>query len=81
MDDLISELIDFGFTRQELSHLERLSDPAVLNELPTQERYLKHNIKSDVVKYLNVWAAALERTLLNEVDICDAIATVPAVNE
>jgi hypothetical protein len=71
IDDLISELIAFGFTREELSHLEKLSNPDVLAELPIHERYLKHNNKADVVKYLYTWAAMLEKYLLNKISIRD----------
>lgn len=78
MDDLISELIEFGFTREELTHLERLSDPTVLGELPFEQRNLKHNLKMDVVKYLNAWANTLERKLVEQINIHD-IASKPAV--
>jgi hypothetical protein len=78
MDDLISELISFGFTRIELSHLERLSDPDILAELPLEKRNLKHNHRDDVVKYLNTWATMLERSLLSQINIHD-IARPPKV--
>lgn len=78
MDDLISELIEFGFTREELAHLERLSDPTVLAEIPLEQRNLKHNYKADVVKYLIAWANLLERKVVEEINIQD-IAVKPAV--
>lgn len=37
MDEVIDQMLDFGFTRQELAHLETLSDPIILDNLP-QER-------------------------------------------
>jgi hypothetical protein len=78
MDDLISELLEFGFTREELSHLERLSAPEVLAEIPFEERNLKHNLKVDVVKYMKTWAALLEQNLLSQINIID-IAKPPRV--
>jgi hypothetical protein len=71
MDNLITELLDFGFTRKELSHLEKLSDPGVLNDLPISQRNLKHNAKKDVIIYLNVWADKLEEKLLHSIQIHD----------
>lgn len=71
MDDLITELLDFGFTREQLQHLEKLSDPKVLKWIPLRERNLKHNVKADVVLYLNSWAQALEDQLLTSIKIND----------
>jgi hypothetical protein len=57
-DELISELITFGFDSDDLKHLEKLSDPRILMMLPLEERNLRHNVKRDVVRYLNSWASA-----------------------
>lgn len=77
MDDLISELLKFGFDIDDLKHLERLSDRRVLEHLPKERRHLKHNIKSDVVIYLKTMAAQLERELLEKIDL--KISTEPLV--
>lgn len=69
MDDLIDELVQFGFTLEELRHLERLSDPAVLQRLPLKKRYLMHNVKADVIVYLNTWADLLEESLLASISL------------
>lgn len=69
MDNLIDELVQFGFTPGELTHLERLSDPVVLQTLPVDQRHLKHNVKPDVVLYLNAWATLLEESLLGAITI------------
>jgi hypothetical protein len=69
MDDLIDELVNFGFTVSELRHLERLSDPAVLQALPVEKRYLKHNVKEDVVLYLTTWAKHLEDSIVDTISI------------
>jgi hypothetical protein len=69
MDDLISEMIAFGFDTDDLKHLERLSDPQVLQALPVEKRYLKHNIKADVVLYLRTWAKLMETELLNTIEL------------
>jgi len=75
MDDLISELLAFGFTREELSHLEKLSDPTVLNALPPGQRNLKHNVKKDVVVYMNTWATNLEEKLLHSIQLNELVDT------
>lgn len=69
MDDLITELLDFGFTRSELAHLERLSDPQVLEVLPKTRRHVIHNNKADVVIYMNAWADLLEGTVLESIEL------------
>jgi len=75
MDDLIDELVNFGFTLGELRHLERLSDPTVLQSLPLDKRYLTHNVKEDVVVYFNAWARLLEESLLNEISLKELTAS------
>jgi hypothetical protein len=69
MDDLIDQLVQFGFTLNELRHLERLSDPSILERLPLDKRHLRHNYKEDVVVYLNAWANLLEETLLGTISL------------
>ena len=69
MDSLISELINFGFDIDDLTHLERLSDPKVLQYLPTGSRNLYHNNKEDVVLYINTMASRLEDILLDSIHL------------
>lgn len=63
-DDVISELIAFGFDSDDLKHLERLSDPILLQTIPLSHRNLHHNVKRDVVVYLNAWIRLLEDELI-----------------
>ncbi|QSE96151.1 hypothetical protein [Fulvivirga lutea] len=69
MDDLITTMLDFGFDSDDLKHLEKLSDKNVLQKLPVEERYLSHNRKADVVKYLKTWASMLEEQLIENINI------------
>ena len=69
MDDLISELIAFGFESDDLKNLEKLSDRTILSHLPFKDRDLKYNSKKDVVKYLNTWATTLEDDFLKKIII------------
>ena len=64
MDDLISELLNAGLDIDDLKHLEKLSDPVILNNLPSGKKYLMRNHKSDVVEYLNTWAKIMENKLV-----------------
>jgi hypothetical protein len=69
MDDLIATIFNFGFSIDELRHLERLSDPLVLRALSTHERNLQYNKKDDAVKYLRAWANLLEQNLIKSVNL------------
>jgi hypothetical protein len=69
MDDLISQMLDFGFDSDDLKHLEKLSDKKILRCLPVEERYLQHNNKNDVIKYLETWAAMLEQSLIKNIEL------------
>lgn len=64
MDQIIDQMVDFGLSPDDLTHLERLSHPKVLDALPMQQRHLKHNVREDVVLYLKTWAAVLEDELV-----------------
>lgn len=66
MDDLISDLLNFGFDIDDLRHLEKLSDQKVLNEI---DRHLSHNNKSDVVEYLNSMARWVELKLIDQIEL------------
>ncbi|MFN7600371.1 MAG: hypothetical protein ACK5R0_03120, partial [Bacteroidota bacterium] len=77
MDNLISELMAFGFDSDDLKHLERLSDGRVLQQLPFEKRNLRHNSKQDAVVYLNAWARLLEDEVVHsiEFDLQESFAT------
>src|SRR5688572_30002446 len=49
LDDLITEILYVGFDTDDLKHLERLSDPKILDTLPFTQKFLVHNRKADVV--------------------------------
>ena len=69
MDDLIYELIDAGLSIDDLKRLEKLSDPEILQHLPSGNRHLIHNQKSDVLAYLRTWALILESKLVEGVTL------------
>lgn len=71
MDQVISYMLDAGMDIVDFKHLERLSDKEVLSRLPQEERYLRHNVREDVVKYMNTWADLLEEKLTAQISLDD----------
>lgn len=71
MDDLISEMLNAGLDRDDLKNIETLSDHEVLQKLPSHSRNLRHNLRDDVVLYMNNWADILEEKLLDQVVLED----------
>ncbi|HET9622828.1 MAG TPA: hypothetical protein VFP84_15750 [Kofleriaceae bacterium] len=63
IDDVISALVDAGLTTDDIGHLEKLDDPAVLAALPGGHRWLRRNLRDDVVVYLQTWADLCEAAL------------------
>ena len=67
MDLMIQKMMDFGLTLQDLSHLERLSDPEILSKIPKERRdKLSKNSKEDVVLYMQNWAKLLRDNWLSQ---------------
>lgn len=70
MEFILADLLKEGLTTEDLIHLERLSDKAVLNKIPHERRIqMKHNDRADVVLYLKSWAELLEEKLLAQVEL------------
>lgn len=61
MDMIIERMVDYGFSAQDLRHLEWLSDSEILNFIGVP--FLNRNLKSDTILYLNAWANMLETKL------------------
>ncbi len=62
-------MLKMGFTRDDLYHLERLSAPQVLEQIPAERQPLKYNRREDVILYMNTWADWLEERLLESIDL------------
>jgi len=69
IDIIINEMLNAGLTLEDLKHLEKLDDREVLSRIPIDRRFLKHNVRNDVVYYMNEWAALLEEQLLSRITI------------
>lgn len=66
MDLIIEKMIDFGFSKQDLRHLEWLSDTEIVNEVLKDKSisHLSRNSKSDTILYMKTWANLLEDKLV-----------------
>jgi len=69
MDDLIKEMLCAGLSIHDLKHLEKLSDPEVLRNLPLEKRNLKQNVRQDVIAYMKSWAQLLENQLAADINV------------
>jgi hypothetical protein len=63
IDVVLASMFDLGLTRDDIRHLERLSDPAVVRRVG---RYLRFNDRDDVVLYMQTWADLLKRSLVED---------------
>lgn len=68
---VIHEMLSAGFALEDLQNLEKLSDKQILMRLPAENRYLRHNVKADVIVYLLEWANMLEEQLLDSIKLPD----------
>lgn len=63
LEYVLDRLRELGLDRDDLRHLEDLSDRAVLETLPGGFRWLARNRREDAVDYLRAWAAVLAARL------------------
>lgn len=66
---LVSRLEKLGLTPTDIHNLEYLEDRAVLNHLPGGFRWLKKNVREDVVVYFETFAALLEEKMIEAVPL------------
>jgi hypothetical protein len=66
---LVSKLEKIGLTPTDIHHLEYLEDRKVLETLPGGFRWLKRNVREDVIVYFETFASLLEEQLLQSIEI------------
>ena len=66
---LIHKMEQLGLTATDIHNIEYLQDKKVLEKLPGGFRWLKKNIKEDVILYFETFAETLEEKLTAQVDI------------
>lgn len=59
VDELIDRLLAAGLTLDELAHLELLSDPEILEWLPSDKPHLNYRSREDAVLYFDTWTDIL----------------------
>jgi len=69
---LLSKLEAAGLTPTDIHNIEYLDNKAVLYYLPGGFRWLKKNIRQDVVDYFEAFAYLLEEKLLPQIDLLPA---------
>jgi len=60
IDHVIAAMFEIGMTRDDIRHLEKLSDPDVVLKVG---RYLQRNQRQDVILYMRAWADLLESVI------------------
>jgi hypothetical protein len=76
-DQTIDEMLALGFSREDLTQLEKLGDPAVRHAIPFERRNtLRHNQRDDVVLYLRTWADLLTKQLMAAVELPAELAVL-----
>ena len=79
-DQTIDEMLALGFSREDLTALEKLDDHTVRAVIPFERRNaLRHNQRDDVVLYLSTWADLLEQRLLDSVSLAE-LASAPVLH-
>lgn len=82
IDHIIETILSFGLTRQDLAHIERLSDSRVLNRMDMERRIqLDYRNREDVIHYMRTWAHLIEETLLESVPINDSLLEKQSVEQ
>lgn len=66
---LVSKLEQLGLTPTDIHNLEYLEDKAVLQQLPGGFRWLKRNVREDVVIYFETFATLLEEQLIRSIPL------------
>ena len=66
---VMSKLQEAGLTPVDIHHIEYLTDHEVLDQLPGGFRWLRRNVRTDVILYFEAFANLLEEKLIANVDI------------
>jgi hypothetical protein len=76
VDEIIMRMVAVGLNTSDIAHLERLSSPFVLKELPAEQRNLDYRKRDDVVLYMNTMASMLEEQLLRHITLPEDLLRV-----
>lgn len=69
IDLMISTMLNFGLTLDDLANLEKLADKTILNRIPIEKRdKINKNSREDVILYLQTWSKILRENWIEEND-------------
>lgn len=69
LDDIFNAMLVVGMSREDIRHLEQLSDPVVLEKMGLAQKGLQKNIRENVVGYMEALADHLELHLLRSLPL------------
>ena len=69
LDVIMSQLELAGLTPVDVHHIEYLTDRTVLHHLPGGFRWLKRNVRDDVILYFETFANMLEEQMIASIDV------------
>lgn len=75
VDLLLTELQKIGLTPTDIHNIEYLEDKDVLKQLPGGFRWLRRNVREDVILYFETFADLLEEKLINTINIPESAYT------
>jgi len=78
VDLLISKLQKLGLTPTDIHHIEYLQDRSVLAHLPGGFRWLSRNKREDVIAYFETFAAILEESLIEQIQVPQELLVISA---
>lgn len=61
IDAVISTMLSQGLRLEDIQHIEYLSHPEVVSQLPAGKRSLRRNNKEDVILYFETWIQVLQQ--------------------
>ena len=78
---MLQRLGQLGLSPTDIHNIEYLDDKEVLNQLPGGFRWLKRNVRDDVIDYFETMAAILEEKLLASISIPSNLFTNTSLAE
>jgi hypothetical protein len=82
VNTVVSALQQAGLTPTDIHHIEYLTDKEVLHRLPGGFRWLKRNVREDVILYFDAFADLLEEKLIGSLPLdLSFITHVPVMDK
>jgi len=69
LDDIFNAMLRVGMSKDDIKHLEHLSDPQVLERMQCSANSIKKNSRDDLVTYMNCLADLLEAQLIESLPL------------